>query len=725
MNYKRLLYICILPACLALATRAWAQQSAPTDVQAAPGNLGAAVSFQAPTPDNGSAITGYTVVSNPSGGVDSNAGSTSQLHVITGLNNGTPYTFTVTASNSLSETSSPSDASNSVTPSTTPCSKFAGPWNLGALFSGIGSPLEQNCTMTINADGTTASDCTFDGANSQHSTGNLWLFPDGARPTLDGDYPLSDWLCEANQAGTVIACTATYEDTNTTGAYLSISTKKGASYSQAADLPGKWLYQALDIFDSSAEWSKANVTISGSGQLSGTNQSSDSSKNGKISGVLSLSSTDGNLICESDSCGSGSLGYMDAGKTLVAGAAPHYSDDGSALTHARLQVILKKATSYSLSDVAGLWQVNQIDSNGTWRRGTVTVQSDGSAQENDYGNAKDPQSESGTLRISSAGVVTYASQGNPDQTFYMDASKTIMATTLTKSHSGGADTYRMLVFTKAVSPPSAPTGVSATPGNASATVGFTAPTIPTGGSPIAYYTVTSNPGAISQTGTSTSITIGGLQNGKPYTFTVTATNEAGLTGPPSAKSKSVKPVGPTLPHAPTGVTAKAGNAQATVSFKLPSGGGPFDCTVTSNPGNIITTGSGSPITVTGLTNGTVYQFRVTAKNSVGTSPPSGPSNKVTPATLPDAPTITDVTTGKAQATVTFTAPNANGSPITGYTVTASSDATAPKLVKASGKKTQVTVKGLINGQTYTFTVTAKNKIGTGPASAPVQATPGT
>jgi autotransporter-associated beta strand protein len=96
--------------------------------------------------------------------------------------------------------------------------------------------------------------------------------------------------------------------------------------------------------------------------------------------------------------------------------------------------------------------------------------------------------------------------------------------------------------------PGAPTAVTATAGNASASVAFTVPSV-TGSSAITGYTVTSTPGNLTATGTSSPIQITGLTNGTSYTFTVRATNSAGQ-GAASASSNAVTPVAPVTNTAP-------------------------------------------------------------------------------------------------------------------------------------------------------------------------------
>jgi hypothetical protein len=89
----------------------------------------------------------------------------------------------------------------------------------------------------------------------------------------------------------------------------------------------------------------------------------------------------------------------------------------------------------------------------------------------------------------------------------------------------------------------------------------------------------------------------------------------------------------TVPGAPTIGTAIGGNGQATVNFAAPASDGGLAIsgyTVTSSPSGLTASGSASPITVTGLINGTAYTFTVTASNSAGTGVASAASNSVTP-----------------------------------------------------------------------------------------------
>ncbi len=138
-----------------------------------------------------------------------------------------------------------------------------------------------------------------------------------------------------------------------------------------------------------------------------------------------------------------------------------------------------------------------------------------------------------------------------------------------------------------------------------------------------------------------------------------------------------------------------------------------------------TTVSGSPppttTTITGLTNGTTYTFTVSANNAVGPGPASSASNPVTPdvATVPGPPTSVSAAAGSGSATVSWSAPPNGGSPITSYTVTpyVGTVAQAPAMLSGSPPPTTTTITGLTNGTTYTFTVSAANAVGPGPASS--------
>ena len=175
--------------------------------------------------------------------------------------------------------------------------------------------------------------------------------------------------------------------------------------------------------------------------------------------------------------------------------------------------------------------------------------------------------------------------------------------------------------------PGAPTIGTATAGNMQASIAFAAP-VSSGGSAITGYNATCTPSG-NGSNTVSPINIVGLTNGVTYTCSVTAANAVGP-GPASG-SVMVTPALVVPPGAPTIGTATPGDTQATITFMPPGfdgGGAIIDYTATCTP-----SGSGtnamSPVTVTGLVNGTAYSCSVTARNSAGSGPASATVN-VTP-----------------------------------------------------------------------------------------------
>ncbi len=281
------------------------------------------------------------------------------------------------------------------------------------------------------------------------------------------------------------------------------------------------------------------------------------------------------------------------------------------------------------------------------------------------------------------------------------------------NYSASSDTSTGECFDVTPARPDAPTGLIPEAGNGTVTFIWTAPAS-NGGSTITGYTVTASPGGRTCTWTSGPLTcaVTGLTNGTSYTFTVTATNSAG-TGAASGPATAT-PVA--APGAPTGLTLAAGNGAVNVSWTAPSsnGGSPITgYTVTSYPGGRTCTWTSGPLdcSVTGLTNGDSYSFWVAATNAVGTGQMSTYATTKL-ASVPGAPTGLTAVAGNGRVTVSWAAPVSNGgSPITGYTVTASSGGKTCTTAALS-----CTVTGLVNDTSYTFAVAATNSQGTGPSS---------
>ncbi|MBP7701223.1 MAG: autotransporter domain-containing protein [Phenylobacterium sp.] len=274
------------------------------------------------------------------------------------------------------------------------------------------------------------------------------------------------------------------------------------------------------------------------------------------------------------------------------------------------------------------------------------------------------------------------------------------ATTLTRS------------FTVNAVAPGAPTIGTATAGDGQATATFSPPSS-NGGAPITSYRVTSDPGGHWQTGAGSPITVTGLTTGVSYTFTVTATNAAALTSAASLASNAV-----TAKSAQTITFANPGsqNFGTSPDLRVVNGGASstsaLDVSFTSSTTGVCTVTSAGVLTFLTVGACTINadqagDFQYGAATQVSRS-------FTVNAIVPGAPTSVVATAGDTQASVAFVAPtNTGGTTITGYTVTVSPADVAP--VNSAGSP--VVITGLSNRSPYTFTVTADNSAGTGPASS--------
>lgn len=232
-------------------------------------------------------------------------------------------------------------------------------------------------------------------------------------------------------------------------------------------------------------------------------------------------------------------------------------------------------------------------------------------------------------------------------------------------------------------------------------------------------TITITPSGVGSTGLSP-VVLTFSNSATPQTFTITPTTSGAITLTPTNAVGLNNPTylsftaNAVVPTTTVIGTAIPDNVKAFVYFSAPSSDGGTaitSYTAVSTPGSITGTGASSPVTVTGLTNGTPYTFKVKATNAVGDGPLSSASNSVTPFLAATSFTFTGPTSGNVRsASTNFTVtPNA----VFYGTITIT-----PSGVGSTGLSSVVlTFSGSSTAQTFTITPTVAGAVTLTPSNS--------
>lgn len=629
---------------------------APAGVSVVAGPEEATVSFTPPADTGGAAITSYTVTASPGGATATCASSPC---TVTGLTAWAAYTFTVTATNAvgLGAASAPS-AAVTVEPVPYPPSYPDGPWGQPM----VGQPFSEQITATgfpaptfavtagalpaglvLAADGTISGTPTTPGywsaqitaTNAEGSmtapvsghvgqaptaiTGSIGTLPLGTGAAIDlaaDGYPAPTWSITAGALPEGLALTAadgTITGIPTTVGPYSVTVRAANAYGATATTFTGWVSSPPELIAGTTPQLLVGVAASVTYTVHGYPLPTFAVTAGALPSGMTLSSA-GVLSGTPSAVGPWSATITatndrgSVGRTI----GGHVGDPPSAVSGA-------------LSGLVWGTPVTALVSATGYPAPTYAV----TAGALPTGLGLDP--------------VTGAITGTP-------TSANAYSVTITATNTHGTQS---VTLTGAVAPipPSAPSGLLATPGDGEAALTFQAPASD-GGAPVTGYQVRVGDGSwraltTTRDGASVTGTVSGVVNGDTVDVAVRAVNAAGPS--PASGTVTVTPIAPppTPVAAPTGV---AGVSSVTVTWDASTERDVTGYTVTSDGRVVCEVPAGTTTCLVGAVAGEEVTFRVITHSRWGDSEPSASSLPV----VPSAPPVPPAPPTAAPATLTTT-----------------------------------------------------------------------
>jgi cysteine-rich repeat protein len=562
---------------------------APTGATAVAGDGQAVITWTAPVATGGSAITGYVVTPSPAtpGTMAQTVGASVHTATLTGLVDGTSYTFAIVATNAIG------DGPAAVTALTTPLGKPAKPTGVTAIASvgqvtvswaaidSRGAPLTK---VTVKAN-TGANVVAAGNATSAIVTGltngTAYTFTVFATNAV-GDGPASDPTASSTPGGLAGA------------PVLTAATPGDKQVSLTWTAPGDTGGVAL-----------TGYTIDWTGGAGGTQTTADATTTAATIAGLTNGTAYTFTIYAVNARGPGAASNALAATPMsFPPGAPTLVDAMSALgTPGAITVAFTAPTNTGSTPITGYVLIAT----------NVTSSAQTSTQ---LGST------------ATSGTITGLLGGS---------SYTVAVAAINTGGQGALSNSSMPIAI--TSAPAAPASLTATSKPEEVDLSFPVPD--SGGSAITRYDLEQTASGVVTviadatvgiTGTTATAHVTGLQDGATYSFRVRADNQLGNGAySPSASAKT-----PSLPMQPHFTNATVGTTSVTLTWSDATADASYPIlsyTVTQSPGGAVytpTPANNTTITINGLTTGTGYTFTVHATSLVGTGAESAPTARLTP-----------------------------------------------------------------------------------------------